>query len=167
MLLRIPKHGWIQVGGDMSPGQYGATIARADGHAIEIRQIQPVREYVGDGEALEVGFPFWSREGYYDLDDLNPEREEVQSALDTCDLHTFLEEEDATPEQKAMAIAECLLMYGEGADEGPAGWAKDVVPGKVLWWGHKNPVGWRYLADEDRDFRELIREAKKGRRAFR
>lgn len=146
----------------MNPGTYGATIARADGRYIEIRQIQPVREYVGDSEALEVGFPFWTREAEFNLDDLDLEREDVQGALDYCDLHNYLEEEDVTPEQKAMAIAECLLMYGAG-DEGPAGWAKDVVPGKVLWWGNKNPVGWRYLADEDREFRELLREARRRR----
>ena len=38
------------------------TIARStrSGDAIELLQIQPVREYIGDKEAAEVGFPFWT-----------------------------------------------------------------------------------------------------------
>ena len=119
MDIRIGKHGWMQVGGDMNPGTYGGIIARADGRAIEIKEIQPVREHVGDKEAAEIGFPFWSREGYFDLNDLNPKKEDVQSALKTVGLteDTLLEYK---PETRAMAIAEALLMYGRG-DEGPEG----------------------------------------------
>jgi hypothetical protein len=156
MEIRIGKHGWVQVGGDMSPGVYGAVIATADGRAIEIRRIEPVREYVGDGEALEVGFPFWSKEGYFDLQDLDPQRPDVISAMRSTGLTSDILLELA-PEQRAMAIAEALLDYGLG-DEGPSGWAMDVVPGRVLWWGSKRPVGWRYLEDEDREFRRLLRE---------
>ena len=156
MDLKIAKHGWVQVGGDMNPGTSGGIIATADGSAIEIREIQPVREYVGDAEAVEVGFPFWSKEGYFDLDDLNLNNEDVRSALKTVGL-----DEDALlemkPETRAMAIAEALLMYGRG-DEGPSGWARDVVPGRVKWWGSKRPAGWRYIADEDVEFRQLLRE---------
>jgi hypothetical protein len=46
MEIKIPKHGWVQIGGDMDPGTYGGTIAQADGTYIDIRQIQPVREYL-------------------------------------------------------------------------------------------------------------------------
>jgi hypothetical protein len=38
---------------------------------------------------------------------------------------------------------------------------KDVVPGPVLWWGTKRPQGWRYIADEDVEFRKLLREARR------
>ena len=58
----IPTMDWEQIGGDMSPGTYGGTIATGDGQTIELIKIQPVREYVGDKEAAEVGFPFWTRE---------------------------------------------------------------------------------------------------------
>jgi hypothetical protein len=153
MDIRIGKHGWVQVGGDMNPGTYGGTIARADGRSIEIRQIQPVREYVGDREAVEVGFPFWTKDGYFDLDDLT---RDVASARDYAGLTDEILSE-LKPESRAMAIAEALLSYGRG-DEGPGGWAKDVVPGKVKWWGSKNPTGWHYLEDEDREFRQLLRE---------
>jgi hypothetical protein len=158
MEIKIPNHGWQQIGGDMNPGTYGGTIAKADGRAIEIRKIQPVREYVGDREAVEVGFPFWSREGYFDANDLRLDQEDVQSALRSMDL-TKDKLLELKPTSRAMAIAEALLDYGRG-DEGPAGWAKDVVPGKVAWWGSKRPQGWRYLEEEDREFRQLLRENK-------
>jgi len=157
MKIEIPKQSWMQVGGDMNPGAHGAVIATADGRAIEIREIQPVIAHVGEGEAMEVGFPFWSRDAYYDLDDLNPRREEVRNAM-----HSFgLTDEmllEMKPAGRAGAIAEALLSYGTGVDEGPSGWAKDVVPGRVKWWGSQRPAGWRYLSDEDAEFRRMLRE---------
>lgn len=161
MDIRIGKHGWVQVGGDMNPGAFGGTIARADGRSIEIREIQPVREYVSDREAVEIGAPFWSKDGYFDLSDLDLHSRDVRGALSAygydgdAAIAEFLGE--LKPESRAMAIAEALLRYGRG-DEGPAGWAKDVVPGKVKWWGSKNPTGPSFLADEEREFRQLLRE---------
>lgn len=156
----IPVFGWKQVDGDMNPSQYGATIAKADGHAIELLKIQPVREYVGDGEALEVGHPFWTREAYYYAEDLSLDRKEVQDALGSCGLDV-----SSIPEEhRAVAIACALLDYGSGCDEGPAGWARDVLGDrKVEWWGRqgKRPMGWRYIADEDVEFRRMQREARK------
>lgn len=156
MEIRIGNHGWVQVGGDVNPGTYGGTIAKADGRSIELLKIQPVREHVGDAAAVEVGFPFWTREGYFDINDLDLNSKEVQSALETVGL-TDETLEELRPESRAMAIAEALLDYGRG-DEGPSGWAEDIVPGRVKWWGSKRPAGWRYIADEDREFRELVRE---------
>ena len=54
MEIRIPTFDWKQVGGDGDPGKYGGVIASADGNAIEIIEIQPVREAVGDREAKDV-----------------------------------------------------------------------------------------------------------------
>jgi hypothetical protein len=160
--IRIGKHGWVQVGGDMDPGTYGGTIAKADGRSIELLKIQPVREYIGDREAVEVGHPFWTREGYFDADDLRLDREDVKSALSSYGHDTdekriaFLRELE--PESRAMVIAEALLDYGRG-DEGSSGWAKDILGDRrVKWWGSKQPRGWRYLEDEDREFRQLLRE---------
>jgi len=155
--IKIGNHGWKQIGGDINPGAHGGTIARADGSLIEIREIQPTRAHVGDGEAAEIGFPFWTRDGNYTIDDLNFTTKEVKSAMSYVGL-SLDDLEDLTPEVRATAIAEALHAYGSGVDEGPAGWAEDVVPGKVLWWGSKNPTGWRYLKDEDRDFRVMLRE---------
>lgn len=152
----IATHGWTQIGGDVNPGAHGGTIARANGQTIEIRKIMPVRAYVGDSEAVDVGFPFWTKDGYFDADDLRLDSDDVRSArkFTGLDDETLLE---LKPESRAMAIAEALLDYGRG-DEGPAGWAKDVVPDRVTWWGSKRPQGWRYLADEDVEFRRLLRE---------
>lgn len=141
---------WRQIGGDMNPSQHGAVIARYDGDAIEIQEIQPVRSFVGDKEALDVGFPFWSRIGYYWPEDLDPSNKDVKSALRSWDL-----EPSTVPEEhRGLAIAEALLSYS--SDEGPSGWAKDVLGDKqVVWWSSPEPKGWEYLSDEDDEFLEL------------
>lgn len=150
MDIRIPKMDeWEQISGDMNPGAYGAILARSDGDAIELIEIQPVREYVGDGEAAEVGFPFWSREAYFDLDDLQLDSRDVESALKYIGMSKTELEED-TPTQRALVIAEALLGYGR-ADEGPSGWADDVFPEKAKYWfGTKGPDA---FYDEDEEFR--------------
>ena len=148
---------WEQIGGDMSPGAYGAILARSDGNALELLEIQPVREAVGDGEAAEVGFPFWSKEAYFDLDDLDPSARDVKSALDSIDMELDTLEHDFTPTQRALVIAEALLGYGHG-EEGTAGWSEDVVPGEVKWMSGKI-AGPEYLSDEDDLFvREVLLE---------
>lgn len=144
---------WEQIGGDMNPGASGGIIARSDGDALELVEIQPVREYIGDTEAAEVGYPWWSREGYYYLDDLQFDNKDVQSAMrswgwDESNL------EELTPTQRAVAIAEMLLSYGFG-DEGNAGWAEDVVPNQVKWWTGE-VTGPEYFADEEDEFRRDV-----------
>lgn len=156
MKLRIPKHDWKQVGGDMNPGAHGGIIARADGDHIEIIEIQPVRAYVSDGEAAQIGYPFWSRGGWFDLDDLDLSNADVQSAMKSWG-YSERDLEKLDPDVRATAIAEMLLSYGRG-DEGLAGWSDDVVPGPVVWWGSKKPQGAEYLADEDEDFRRDVLE---------
>jgi len=100
----------------MDPGTYGGTIATADGRAIEMIKIQPVREYIGDREAVDVGHPFWTKEAYFDIADLSLDSKDVQSARD----YSGLTDEillSLQPEGRATAIAEALLDYGRG-DEG-------------------------------------------------
>jgi hypothetical protein len=165
MEIRIAKHGWTQVSGDMNPGKYGGTIAKADGDHIEMLQIQPVREHIGDRDAAEVGHPFWTKEGYFDLDDLQLDRKDVQRARRYTGLNDDILQ-GLKPESRAMAIAEALLEYrsdGRG-DGGSGGWAKDVIPSgvRVKWRGSKQPQGWRFLEDEDVEFRRLLlRESRK------
>ena len=160
MDIRIAEFGWQQIDGDMNPGSYGGTIATGNGHAIELLKIQPTREYVGDGEAADLGFPFWSREGYFDLDDLDPDgpnAKEIKSALGSWG-QTPQDLLEMEPDKRALVVASALLDYGRG-DEGPAGWAKDIIGNRrVKWWGSKGAQGWRYLEDEDREFRRLLRE---------
>jgi len=154
---------WEQIGGDMNPATYGGTIARSDGDALELLKIQPVREYIGEREAAEVGFPFWTREAYFDLDDLNPEHEDVQSALQFIGMSLDELGEDPegrkaagergyTPQQRALIIAEALLDYGRG-DEGPAGWSSDIyADDDVKWWGGGVQTIGDALAEEDDEF---------------
>jgi hypothetical protein len=150
----IPTMEWQQIGGDMSPETYGGTIATADGNSIELIRIDPVREAIGDREAAEVGFPFWTKEAYFDLADLDPSSEEVKSAMQTVGLEREALEE-MEPTQRAVAIAEALLDYGRG-DPGPSGWSTDInIPEKVKWWGDK-VAGAEYLAGEDEAFRDDV-----------
>ncbi len=153
--ITIPKMGWEQIGGDMDPGTYGGTIATGDGHSLDLTKIQPVREYVGDDEARDVGFPFWTREASFDAADLDLSNEDVQSALESIGMSEETLEKDFEPTQRAVVIAEALLDYGL-ADEGPSGWSEDIgIPDGVKWWGGK-VAGAEYLADEDDEFRNEI-----------
>lgn len=155
MEIRIPTFEWTQVDGDMDPGKYGGTIARANGDSIELIEIQPVRELVGDGEAKDVGFPFWSKEGYYDLDSLSLRDPDVQSAIETSGLGESLL--GMSPEDRAVAIATACLHSGVGSEEGPGGWAKDVLGSrKVDWNGSMDSQGYEFIADEDDEFRREI-----------
>jgi len=158
--IRIPTMPWTQIGGDMNPGTYGGLIATADGEHIELLQIQPVREYVGDKEAAEVGFPFWTKEGYYDLSDLDLKNDNVKSALQYTGFtegdQKFQFEEEMTPEERALVIAESLLSYGSGADVGPSGWSEDLPGHDVKWWNGKVVPLPEYVADEDEAFKDDV-----------
>lgn len=161
--IKIPNMPmWEQIGGDMDASGHGAIIARSDGDALELLEIQPVVEYVGQREAADVGFPFWTREGWYDLSDLDPDREEVKSALrssgfDQGDQLAWFEDE-ATPEQRALAIAEALFSYGSGVDEGSSGWSGDLTNSsdEVKWWSGGVETIEDKLADEDDNFRDDV-----------
>jgi len=164
--IRIPTMPWTQIGGDMDPGAHGGTIAMADGDHIELLNIQPVREYVGDKEAADVGFPFWTKEAWFDLADLDPSNEDVKSALDSIGMsleelgeepggQKAAGERGYTPEQRALVIAEALLDYGRG-DEGPSGWSEDLPDHEVKWWGDKVATLPDYVADEDESFRDDV-----------
>lgn len=156
MKLTLEKFDWKQISGGINPATYGGMIARCDGLDIEIIEIQPVREYVGNGEAKEVGFPFWTKEAFFDLADLDPNKEEVQSAMQCCGLSLeFLY--SLEPSARSLAIAESLMYYGH-CDEGNCGWSEDIVHESVQWWGSNEPIGSEYLADEDDEFRELLNE---------
>jgi len=162
MAKQGPKPGtWRQVDGDMDPGKYGGTIARFDpsGDYIELRKLQPVREYVGDSEALEVGFPFWSREGFFWIGDLSPDNPANQGAMSFCGLSPE-DFADMTPEQRLITMACAKLDYGDEVDEGPSGWAKDVCPKRVHWWGGVGGPSKGGLTDESLEFRQLQRESK-------
>ena len=158
MLIDIPTFDWKQIDGDMDPCSYGGTIARADGTYIELIKIQPTREYVGDDEAKEVGFPFWTREASYDLDDLSLGSKEVQGALSFVGLKddpTALE--DATPDVRALMIATALMDYGHKVDEAEAGFSNAIIQFPVKWWSGDKPQTFEeFCGDEDDEFRREV-----------
>jgi hypothetical protein len=155
--LWMPTFDWRQIGGDINPGAHGGLIALADGNQIDLIEIQPVREFVGDGEAADVGFPFWTKEASYDLDDLSANKKQVQRAMDYFGI-----DDDALaemrPEQRTLAIAEALMRYGYAVEEGPAGWSEDIVPFPVEWWGGTTATFAEYCGDEDDEFRRDVLE---------
>jgi hypothetical protein len=145
---------WEQIDGDMDPGAHGGTIAKSDGRALELFKIQPVREYVGDTEAAEAGFPFWTREAYYDLDDLT-NKENISNVMSFIGMdHNQLE--DLTPTQRALTIASALMDYGTGVDEGPSGWSGDLPDHEVKWSSGATATLREYLADEDESFKDDV-----------
>ena len=155
LAVTIPTMDWEQVDGDMDPGAHGGTIARGDGDLLELIQIQPVREYVGD-LARDVGFPFWTREASYDAADLDPSKPEVQSAMRTLGIDEEMLREMEKPTSRALALASALLAHGYGVEEGPSGWSADIgIPDRVKWWDGK-VAGAEYLADEDDAFRDDV-----------
>jgi len=149
MTVKIPTFEWKQVDGDMDPSDHGGTIARADGDSIEFIEIQPVLAYVGESEALEIGYPFWSNEGYFTASDLEPGARDVAAALDYCGITRNM--------VNPLTIALALFQYGH-KEPGSHGWAADVLNVRAQWWGSKRPRGHRFLEDEDREFRALQRE---------
>lgn len=152
--VTIPTMDWEQINGDINPGAYGGTIARGDGNYLELLKIQPVREYVGDDDARDVGFPFWTREASYDAADLALSNESVQSAMQ----YVGLDEDalrDMAPTVRAIALADALLDYGGGVEEGPSGWSADILSVQVKW-STGEVAGAEYLADEDEAFRDNV-----------
>ena len=132
---------WYQIDGDLDAAKYGATIARFDGSGVELREIQSVREHVGDREAAEVGYPFWSNEAYFDEDEL--------SGSSRAEKLERLEEK-----------IEDLAVEGKIPWEpGPSGWAADVLPvpgaqaSRIHWW---TPQGHGFREEEAEFRREIL-----------
>ncbi len=135
---------WTQVDGDVSPEKYGGTFARLYDDRIELIKVQPTREYVGDKDASEVGYPFWSREASFWPGDLDPTTDENRKALEYIG-YTATDDEQIDP----ILMACARLDYGLG-EEGPSGWsdAFQAFPRRIR----------RLLAAEDRDFRAMVKE---------
>ncbi len=141
---------WEQIDGDVNLGAHGGIIARCDGERIDLVEIQPVREYVGDGEAAEVGFPFWTKEATFDADDLSPTNKNVATAIESSELDL----DDIEPQHLAGAIAVACMRYGHGSEEGDGGWAGEKKPDEG---GRANLLGsrlvrWGYAGVERRTF---------------
>ncbi len=149
--IPMPDFDWEQIDGDVNLPSYGGIIARCEDGQIDLVEIQPVREYVGDGEAKDVGFPFWTKEASFDADSLDPGNDEVRKALESSDVDL----DDVEPEHRARAIAVALMRYGH-AEEGDGGWAGDKKPDEE---GRANLLGsrkvrWGYAGVERKTFAE-------------
>lgn len=149
-LRKFRRDVWYQIDGDMDPGKHGGTIGRDDGYSIEVRQIQPVIEYVGEREALDVGFPFWTREGSYDRADL------AAFLADGFACRSFgIDPADFDLDRRAdrLAVAAMAVQHGYCVDEGPCGWSRDVCPRSVVWWHGRGGRIVGGLAEEDTEYR--------------
>lgn len=149
---------WHQIGGDMNIA-YGASFARRDGACWSIIRIDPVREYVGDNEAAEVGFPFWTKEGYFDKRDIMRAIDD-DGFVSSMGLADFISECGGKPNKRDRAyVASAMLDYGYG-DPGPAGWGKDIIRmfgsfEVVMWCGGSLKED---LEEEDESFRREVLE---------
>jgi len=150
--IPMPDFDWEQIDGDMNLASHGGIIARCQGGQIDLVEIQPVREYVGDGEAKDVGFPFWTKEASYDADDLSPSNKEVKSALESSDIDL----DEVEPEMLARVIAVACMRYGHGSEESDGGWASDKrfgEEGRADLLGSRK-VRWGYAGLERKTFEE-------------
>jgi len=131
----------------MDPGRYGCVLARTvdNGLTVDLLEVQPVQDYVGLREALEVGFPFWSREATYWTSDLMTDPR-FESAYKSSEVR---------PESCVVERACAALSYGVDVEESTFGWARDVFPAKAYYWcrPNKRPVSGAYFAGEDAEFR--------------
>lgn len=165
-----PDTNWRQVGPDtnwrqvVTPEDSGAILARVSGDFVEVVHIQPTRYWVGDGEAKEVGYPFWRLDATLEADELTlavlpgvlpghdtlweGHRQHVLITLEGCGLQP----EDwnrMDPLHRAGT-----LIGGGWAEEHPGGWSDDVLPAPAdeieFWSGPGDPEDWE---DADESFR--------------
>lgn len=155
---------WTQIGGDMNPGKYGGLIARRiSGGGVELREIISVIEMSEYEEAMATGYPFFSRDYSYSKDELLPGNADMQAALRSMDIdEEDLPDIDNLGDNYWFALADVASKYGINSEEGPSGFAKDVVPGKVRWWSGI-VAGPSYLRDEDREYRAIHKDYRKKR----
>jgi hypothetical protein len=116
----LPAYGseLLELCADSSPLDHGGTYYRRDGDAWEVYEIQPVIAYVGAFEASEVGYPWWTRESYLDLDDIAKARlGELDSELACC---------GSDKDAPTLELVYALHASGYRADEGTGGWRQDM-----------------------------------------
>jgi hypothetical protein len=146
--MRYLKGRWYY-DGDTDGARYGGKLARFDGHAVEVIEIRPVREHVGDAEARDVGFPFWTVESYHDTADLgDPDGVDNKSARGYCGIETRDLPESRIGRMIVLAFARHA--YGIGRGESGGGW-----PGEFSL-PRQRHVTMRDLRVEARDFRAML-----------
>jgi hypothetical protein len=147
--MRYLKGRWYYEG-DCNGASYGGKLARFDGFGVEVIEILPVREYVGEKEAREVGFPFWTVESYHHASDLgDPDSADNKDARDYCGIATSDLPESRIGRMIVLAFARHA--YGIGQGESGGGW-----PGEFSW-PRQRHVTMRDLRSEARDFRNMLK----------
>ncbi len=147
---------YTQTGGDRSPADHGGAFTRTneDG-SIEIFEIQPVLPHSSEGEAIEVGFTFWTKEGYFDAEDLEWS-DDIESAAKLWGM-TREDFEELPPVGRVEVAFSC----GLGSDEGPAGFGSDLpdyMREAACSWGGKLGAD---LDQADEEFRDMVKEAER------
>lgn len=141
--LLYPPNQWVQVSGDMTPEDHGGTIARLSEFGnVDVREIQPVRSYVGEGEALDVGYPFWSRATEIEVRYLtlaNPVTRDLVRRAGWIDEGVF---HGADLLNRASILYDIEEETPWPSEEGPAGWSPTVLPTRpelIRWWANPTP----------------------------
>jgi hypothetical protein len=160
MPTRYRRNVWYQIGGDMNPMDYSGTFARTDGNAIEVLHIDSTIDSVGEREALDVGYPYWTKEACYDDADLRAFLGD-DSARRSMNLP-----EEWTPDMPLtralrFAIADAAMIYGFRTDGGGGGYGVDVAPRRATYWYGRGREGMKAWRASDSEFRRLLRERDK------
>lgn len=146
------KNVWYQIGGDMNPATYGATLAQWDGYAVNVLRIDPVLEYVGERDGVAVGYPFWASEACYDADDFATFLADKR-ALESC----CIDAEDFAGRltiAQRFDLADQMIGYGYRMAPCPSGFSRDVLPARRVVWWHSSAREWRAA---DVEYRALVR----------
>ena len=144
--MNITKDRWIQVGGDVSPSDYGCTLARVCSLSgdVELLKIESTIDLCGEREALDAGAPFYVSEAYLEASEVRCNCGEY----DRC----------SRPYATLCCAAACSEdVHWENPQHSPSvGYSADVLPcksSKVKWWskqGHAFRVA-------DAEFRRLAK----------
>ncbi len=112
---------------DVSPLDHGGTYYRGTIETgFDVFEIQPVVAFVGEDEATEVGYPFWSRESFHDRADIVKALADG-AALRSCGLEDLIGADvaDLDPSD-VLAVVHAMHSYGLASDDGPSGWSTDL-----------------------------------------
>ena len=145
--MNVTKDRWIQVGGDVSPSDYGCILARVCARSgdVELLKIESTLDLCGEGEALDAGAPFFVSEAYLEASDVRC----------SCDGYS----DCSRPYHVLCCAAICSdAVHWETPEypSKPIGFSADALPcpsSKVRWWrkqGHAFRVA-------DAEFRRLAK----------
>lgn len=137
----IEPNEWYQVAGDVSPADYGGTLAKTDGITVDLWRIQNVEDHIGSREAEQVGKPFWVSTCSINIDDL------LDSDVYADALVSHGVAEDEYHEMDALQRAEIVADYGGHYEHHEAVWGEDATP-------EGTPIHWYSEGDETEAFRD-------------